>query len=130
MNRKPVPQHCPATGKQQYSSLREAQDVAMAFRKQPNGGKDQRNLCAYLCRACGKWHLGRKRKLRLEEEPQQPKPLSPGQVRRKMEHEQREAERHAKRAALFSDYLESVRYANALLDKEIALTTKAAGGKS
>jgi hypothetical protein len=81
---------------------------------------------------CGNhFHYGRAKHVRAKDRMPQPapKPLSPGQARRKMEHEQREAERHAKRARLFADFNHSVSVAMAELDRELALTAAAQGGK-
>lgn len=44
-------------GKQAHKSKREAEDVAKKLRAE----RGRRNLSAYNCQTCGKWHLGGKR---------------------------------------------------------------------
>jgi hypothetical protein len=76
------------------------------------------------------FHVGRSSALIEEKPAPQPKPMSAGAARRKMEREQREAEFHTKRAALYAEYNENVRIAYADLDRELLLTSLAAkGGK-
>ena len=44
-------------GKQAHSSKREAEEVAKKLRAE----RGRRNLSAYACQQCGKWHLGNRR---------------------------------------------------------------------
>jgi hypothetical protein len=86
-------------------------------------GKAWKRLNVYKCWTCGCWHVGHAKQSwpeRKAAEPQ-PKPLSPGQARRREERERKEAERHQRRAQVFADYRENIAYANWLLDRELAL---------
>lgn len=48
---------CPATGKEIHPSRRAASKARRAFMARRRGASQ--GLEAYLCRACGGWHLGR-----------------------------------------------------------------------
>ena len=45
-------------GKQAHKSRKEAEEVAAKLRAE----RGRRNLQAYACQECGKWHLGNKRR--------------------------------------------------------------------
>jgi hypothetical protein len=115
------------------TAVRQMENLRRAAKHTGEFGKSYKRLCVY---ACGDhWHVGRANNpfhTLPWAQPQQPgsKPPSPGQLRRKLEHERREADRHARRAALFSDYIENQHIAYAELDRELALTAAAARTKS
>jgi hypothetical protein len=89
-------------------------------------GKSHKRLNVFHCRECGQYHVGHGKQSWPVNKQAEPKQPSPGQLRRQLAHEQKEAARHAKRAALFSDYIENQRIAYAELDKELELTAAAA----
>ncbi len=45
-------------GKQPHKSRKEAEDTASKLRSE----RGRRNLVAYNCQQCGKWHLGNKQR--------------------------------------------------------------------
>ena len=134
MNRMPALKRCPISGKQQYDTWEEANAALREMRKQPIGKKDLRHLNVFQCRECGKFEIGHSHKTdranaraRQAAQPAAPapKPLTAGQAARQARYEAKEAERHTKRAALFSEYADNLRQSYAMLDREILLTAKA-----
>ena len=90
----------PTCEKEQYASkeLAEAalRKLAKIAKETGKGNKSWRRLNVYVCRSCGYFHVGR-----ANQKPftKQPKPPSPGELRRKAKHEQKALEKTAKRHA-------------------------------
>jgi hypothetical protein len=124
-------QKCP-TGHLRHKTQADAQcalDAHVQDAKR-NGleGKSWKRLNVYRCHVCGSCHVGHAKQSWPENktaEPQQEKPLTEAQARRKAGRERKEADRHAQRAKMFEDYAENLRWANAMLDRELALTAAA-----
>jgi hypothetical protein len=115
-------------------AVSDMEKLRRAARETKRQGGSYKRLNVYFCGPntlvpYDHFHVGRS-SAPIEEKPApQPKPLSPGQARRKILHEQKEAERHAKRAQLFADFNQSVSIAMAELDRELSLTAAAQKGR-
>jgi len=130
-------QRCPVHGSVCHKT-KQAAEVALAGHvgaAKDSGveGKAWKRLNVYRCRETETWHVGHAkeklpdwRKARQERRAaQQPKPLTPGQLRRKIEHAEKERARHTERAAYFAEQIENLKYADYLWAREVAATAKA-----
>lgn len=109
-------------------AVQRACDVHVQDAKQHGAeGKSWKRLNVFLCRACTQWHVGHAKQSWPEKQSAAPaaQPLTAGQLRRKEEHERKEAARHQQRAQAFADYRENMDYARYLLNRELAATAKA-----
>ena len=96
-----------------------AEDAQQRYIRDHKTDKRNARLVCYICRDCGKWHLGHMRR-KQRATPKPVKQLTPGQLARK---ERKAAEREAHRAArrvLFADYIENLNICKVLIDRELA----------
>jgi hypothetical protein len=54
-------EYCRLTGKRRYQSRSDATRAKAGLHRRGGLSKLSRPVSAYLCRACGAWHLGRER---------------------------------------------------------------------
>jgi hypothetical protein len=85
--------------KTQYSNEADAVRTLHMARKQPNKGHALRRLGAYLCPACGFWHIGHHAARMKPISAEQQKPTTSAVLRRKSKHEEKHQTRTTGRGA-------------------------------
>jgi hypothetical protein len=133
---KSLKQRCPQHGSVCHVNKQDAEAacaVQVAAAKNSGAeGKAYRRLNVYTCDAGNGWHVGHAKQSWPENkpaEPQRAKPLSPGQLRRKIEHAEREQKRHEERAAYFAEQIENLKHIDWLYACEVAATARELAGK-
>jgi len=103
-------------GKRKYRSIELALDALDAIKAKNNDAQRHKNLKPYRCAICDHWHIGHDhKKAAIIAKPKGPKEPTPGQLRRA----RRRAAEKAVRAFLWQDRVETLRYLQAAVDREM-----------